>query len=92
MTQTLKKQLTALCVLSLCGGATWLNSGALRAQSESAGQTTMLVSELPTQWPQNGQNVRAQCQMNLKQIALGITLYIQDHDEKYPLAKSWVDV
>lgn len=28
---------------------------------------------------------RASCQSNLKQIGLGITMYVQDYDEKYPL-------
>ncbi len=35
---------------------------------------------------------RASCQTNLKQIALGMTQYIQDWDEKYPPAKSWGDI
>lgn len=35
---------------------------------------------------------RASCQSNLKRIALGIALYAQDYDEKYPLAKPWIDV
>ena len=32
---------------------------------------------------------RASCQSNLKQIALGIHQYVQDHDERYPLV--WAD-
>lgn len=35
---------------------------------------------------------RSSCQSNLKQIALGIAQYTQDYDEKYPLAKPWIDV
>jgi prepilin-type processing-associated H-X9-DG protein len=32
------------------------------------------------------------CQSNLKQIALGMAQYTMDYDEKYPLAKPWIDV
>jgi prepilin-type N-terminal cleavage/methylation domain-containing protein/prepilin-type processing-associated H-X9-DG protein len=32
---------------------------------------------------------RASCQSNLKQIGLGIIQYIQDYDEKYPIANSY---
>lgn len=30
---------------------------------------------------------RASCQSNLKQIALGVTMYVQDYDERMPLTK-----
>lgn len=33
---------------------------------------------------------RASCQSNLKQITLGITQYIQDYDETYPLVYNYV--
>ncbi len=220
MTQTLKKQLTAMCVASLCGGAIWWNSGASRAQSpyddpgfqlrvkvtreeaalsftqglgilsdsvrrfESENPQLLLAisskSErelgegrdrllllLANQWKYPSQIVkvqsegdktatviveananpparplvlveengnwgvdlvetyakwnglegvakfesiykltgvvldgmpisqeirRSQCQTNLKQIALGVAQYVQDYDEKYPLAKPWIDV
>ena len=32
---------------------------------------------------------RASCQSNLKQIGLGVMQYIQDYDEKYPIANSY---
>ena len=32
---------------------------------------------------------QASCQSNLKQIALGIIMYAQDYDEKYPLYAPW---
>lgn len=34
---------------------------------------------------------RAVSQSNLKQLALGITQYVQDHDERMPGADKWVD-
>ena len=35
---------------------------------------------------------RASCQSNLKQQMLGVLMYAQDYDEKYPPASKWVDV
>ncbi len=32
---------------------------------------------------------RASCQSNLKQIALGIYMYTQDYDERFPLYAQW---
>jgi prepilin-type processing-associated H-X9-DG protein len=34
---------------------------------------------------------QTQCQSNLKQITLGLMQYIQDYDERFPPAKTWVD-
>ena len=42
--------------------------------------------------PRTEQLTRRACQSNLKQIALGIAQYTQDYDEKYPLAKPWIDI
>lgn len=41
--------------------------------------------------PRNAEFIRRQCQTNLKQIALGMAQYIQDYDEKFPIAKGWTD-
>lgn len=32
------------------------------------------------------------CQSNIKQICLGILMYSQDYDEKFPLATNWEDI
>ncbi len=40
----------------------------------------------------NGQFLNSNCQSNQKQIMLGILQYAQDYDEKYPLARNWIDV
>jgi len=32
------------------------------------------------------------CQSNLKQLALGMMMYAQDYDERYPVAERWTSV
>ena len=34
---------------------------------------------------------RSSCQSNLKQISLGVMQYMQDHKEKLPPAKNWIE-
>lgn len=34
---------------------------------------------------------RASCQSNMKQMMLGVIMYEQDHDEKAPPARKWID-
>ena len=38
--------------------------------------------------PHHSEGGRSSCQSNLKQIALGFKQYIQDYNEKYPIAKN----
>jgi len=35
------------------------------------------------------QDRQVQCQSNLKQLSLGILMYVQDYDGRYPLAHNW---
>ena len=52
-----------------------------------------VITKLTAQLSEARENMRrSSCQSNLKQIALGIKQYEQDYDEKFPLAKPWIDV
>ena len=59
------------------------------AKAEAIYKLTGVVLE---DLPPSEERTRKACQSNLRQIALGIAMYVQDYDEKYPLAKPWSDV
>lgn len=60
--------------------------GALRLDAEK----TAILAE-PGMLGMRAKAQQASSQSNLKQIALGIIQYVQDHDEKLPDADTWVD-
>lgn len=47
----------------------------------------VILDELPRDEKLN----RSVCQSNLKKISLGLLQYIQDYDERYPIAKNWAE-
>lgn len=62
------------------------------------GATLELVRQSLETNPQNAVFLRARdnarrssCQSNLKQIALGVIMYEQDHDEKLPPTRTWME-
>jgi hypothetical protein len=51
-----------------------------------------LVKQLQEELNDDGRLALRDCQSNLRQIAFGLKLYLQDYDEKYPPADKWCDV
>lgn len=73
-------------VLNICTTTDTAANGAIRLDSE---KTMMLIDPI---FPKQRTAVqRASSSSNLKQLALGIIQYVQDHDEKLPDADKWVD-
>ena len=60
-------------------------------RAATAGAIYKLTSVILDDLPLSNEFRRSHCQTNMKQISLGILQYIQDYDEKFPLAKPWID-